>query len=105
MTATDVLNHLKSAGVSVEVSGAGLQLQAPAGVLTAAIKAEVAAVKGELIALLTRPRLGSAARPFRVFGGMTPECFFNEVCDGRMLRKLDLYCCSKCNCWFREAPA
>lgn len=103
MTSLDLLNQLRSAGVSVGLLGENLTLQAPAGVLTAALQAQVAAVKPGLIALLGRPKAGSHARPFVVHGTMPVECFFNEVCDGRMLRKLESYCCSKCGCWFVEA--
>lgn len=102
MNASALLTQLESAGVALEVDGANLRVSAPAGALTAAVRGSIAAVKGELIALLTRPKPGYFANPFRVHGRMPADCFFNEVCDGRMLKNVDMFCCSKCNCWFVE---
>lgn len=102
MNAFTLLTQLESAGVALEVDGANLRVSAPAGALTAAVRGSIAAVKGELIALLTRPSSGTVNNPHRVYGERMPtECFFNEVCDGRLIRKLDLYCCGKCQHWFR----
>jgi hypothetical protein len=97
-----LLDQLKNLGITVKLNRESLDLTAPKGALTAALLERVAAVKGELITLLARPRLGSHARPFRVHGRMPADCFFNEVCDGRMIRKLEFYCCAKCSCWFQE---
>jgi hypothetical protein len=105
MTASTLLDQLRTVGVSIRLSGERLDLTAPRGVLTAERLEQISAVKGELIAMLARPRLGSHARPFRVHGRMPSACFFNEVCDGRLIRKLEFYCCGKCSCWFREAES
>ena len=102
MTASALLTQLESAGVALEVDGANLRVSAPAGALTAAVRGSIAAVKGELIALLTRPATGTVNSPHRVYGErMMMECWFIDACDGRLIRKLDLYCCGKCQHWFR----
>ncbi len=101
MNPYDLLKSLKRAGVEVSILGDRLSFT-PASRLTDRDKAEIVRSKPQLIALLGRPALGSHARPFRVFGWMPDVCFFNEVCDGAMLRKSNLSCCSKCGAWFCE---
>jgi len=102
MNAIDFLQQLRSAGVNVSILDDRLTFDAPAGVLTAEMKAGIVARKPELLAVLTRPRLGSLANPFRVHGQMPKECFFDEVCDGQILRDHEFYICFKCSCWFVE---
>jgi hypothetical protein len=52
MTAANVLDQLRASGITVTAVGDRLRLSAKPGALTAAMRADVLAVKGELIHLL-----------------------------------------------------
>ena len=56
MSVHDLLDILTNAGVTLTVAGDTLRYAAPAGALTPALRERIAAHKGELIALLARPK-------------------------------------------------
>lgn len=56
MTTLDFLQHLRSLGINVQVAGEQLQCKAPKGVLTPALRAELAERKAEILAFLQNVR-------------------------------------------------
>lgn len=99
MTASTLLNQLRTVGVSIRLSGERLDLTAPRGVLTAERLEQISAVKGELIELLSRPKSGTINNPHRVYSKQKIQCFY---CDRGLIRQQDLYWCQRCDCWFRD---
>ena len=55
MSAAELLNELKSRGVSLEANGDRLRVDAPRGAITPELRRTLAAHKAELLGLLQRP--------------------------------------------------
>ncbi|MBI3864645.1 MAG: hypothetical protein HY290_22435 [Planctomycetia bacterium] len=60
MSADSLIEELRRAGVTLTVAGDELRFRAPAGVMTAELKATLAARKTELIEALCQPRVDRA---------------------------------------------
>ena len=103
MTATELLNNLTARGVKVRPDGGKIQLTAPRGVITDADRAGVAAVKAELLELLTRPPLGSINRPLAAHGSKLRRCPF-DGCGSELTTRLNIYHCGKCDWYFELLP-
>lgn len=102
MNGLELLNQLRAAGVRVWVDGDRLKLDAPAGVLTEQMRADLAAAKGEIFSLLSSPtaRAGSAVRPIVVRAHALMKCPFDD-CGGSVSCKDGHCCCDGCKCWFK----
>lgn len=105
MTASELLTNLQQRGVLVETDGAGVRLTALPGVLTDSDRAAVREHKPALLALLTRPPLGSFRRPLAVRGRRLAECPF-DGCAGAVtqLKESTARLCGKCGWYFELLP-
>lgn len=106
MTATEIINNLGERGVHVWADGETVKLKADRkGVITDADRANIAAVKAEMLLLLTRPALGSIRRPLTVRGRRLERCPF-DGCAGEMAghESNSLFVCLKCGWYFELLP-
>lgn len=101
MNAYDLLQQLKTAGVAMSILDDRLNVEAPAGVLTDAMKREIVALKPELMLLLQQlPKWGTPQRPRTIRGRDPRRCPF-EDCDGALIQKNNLYWCERGDHWFQ----
>lgn len=106
MTATEIINNLSERGVHVWADGEAVKLKADRkGVITDADRADVAAVKAEILRLLTRPALGSIRRPLTVRGRKLERCPF-DGCAGEINHHehSNLKLCGRCGWYFELLP-
>src|SRR5262249_3310258 len=121
MNAATILTDLNARGVRIWTEADRLKLDAPAGILTDDDKAQLAAHKSELLAILAdypgeadhsrdqgadRSKAGTADSPFPVQAQEMPDlCPFDD-CAGKLeSRNSNRYQCARCFWWFEWRPA
>lgn len=107
MKPSDIIAELHNMGVRFWAEGDKLKLDAPVGVITTALREELARHKKTLMKTLTDPRPGSIARPIPVrFNVEHPprQCLIDQ-CGGMLDRRGELFTCFACGCWYSNGGA
>lgn len=101
MTASQLLDSLNMRGVKVWADGETVRMDGEPGVLRDADREAVRAIKPQMLALLSRPPLGSIRCPRTVWGTVLRECP-HHTCGANVqrLRMTDVYFCEKCETYF-----
>ncbi|HEU0177345.1 MAG TPA: hypothetical protein VFV58_24030 [Blastocatellia bacterium] len=106
MTATTILNDLKTRGIRIWAETGQLKLDAPHGAITPEIQMAIRDHKAEMLTLLRsktaeRPRIGSFARPRVVHATRALSNCPWPTCGGHLTTHgHNLYLCSICETWF-----
>jgi hypothetical protein len=104
MNASALLADLQSRGVKVWPDGDRIHLDAPRGVLSDADRDAVKAIKAQMLALLTRPALGSIRRPLSVRGRKLERCPFDGCAGAIASHQTNLKLCTACGWYFELLP-
>lgn len=105
MTASEVLRSLEARGIKVWADGDKVQLTAERGLITDQDRDAIKSVKPSMLALLTRPAMGTIRCPRTVRGSRLVDCPFH-TCGEKVerLRTSQIYECKKCGNYFELMP-